>query len=181
MPNNAEEKPVFLQNKMTNNLRNLDEFIEPGDNTKYIAMALQTWDAPEIDLSDETQVRERIEWYFKRCMSNDMKPGVVGLANALGVSRKTLWAWNNGVRGVTKPGTVDTVKKAYGFLEEMWENYMLNGKISPPNGIFLGKNWFDYKDVQDVVVTPNNPYPQGDVGNVAKLVDALPESTTDPE
>ena len=35
---------------------------------------------------------------------------------------------------------------------------MQNGKISPPNGIFLGKNNFDYRDETQVVVTPNNPY-----------------------
>ena len=35
---------------------------------------------------------------------------------------------------------------------------MQNGKISPPNGIFLGKNNFGYVDQMDVVVTPNNPY-----------------------
>lgn len=34
---------------------------------------------------------------------------------------------------------------------------MQNGKVNPASGIFLGKNMFGYKDVQDVVVTPNNP------------------------
>ena len=34
---------------------------------------------------------------------------------------------------------------------------MQNGKISPPTAIFLAKNFFNYKDVADVVVTPNNP------------------------
>ena len=50
------------------------------------------------------------------------------------------------------------IKEAFNFIENMWEQYMQNGKISPPNGIFLGKNHFGYKDVQDVVVQPQNPY-----------------------
>ena len=44
------------------------------------------------------------------------------------------------------------------MLEELWVDYMQNGKMNPASGIFLGKNMFQYKDVQDVVVTPNNPY-----------------------
>ena len=44
------------------------------------------------------------------------------------------------------------------MIEEQWADYMQNGKINPASGIFLGKNWFGYKDVADVVVTPNNPY-----------------------
>lgn len=34
---------------------------------------------------------------------------------------------------------------------------MLNGKINPVSGIFIGKNHFGYTDKQEVVVTPNNP------------------------
>ena len=86
-----------------------------------------------------------------------MKPGVVGLSNALGVTRQTLWYWKEGVRraDATKE-SVDAIKKAYGYLEELWEDFMLNGKVSPPNGIFLGKNHFGYRDVQDVVLSPQN-------------------------
>ena len=43
-------------------------------------------------------------------------------------------------------------------MEELWTDFMTNGKISPPTAIFLAKNWYGYKDVADVVVTPNNPY-----------------------
>lgn len=134
------------------------EFIEPGDNAKYIQFAMASMKAPKLDFNDVPAVQERIEWYFNRCFELDMKPGVVGLANALGVDRKTLWAWKSGQNRAANTALIDLVKKAYAFLEELWEQYMQNGKISPPNGIFLGKNHFDYKDVADVVVTPNNPY-----------------------
>ena len=152
------------------------EFIEPGDNTKFIDFALETFKTDPINLSDENQVRDRIMWYFQRCKDCDMKPGVVGLANALHVSRKTLWAWKNGIRRSDEPEHVDLIKRAYDFLEELWEGYMLNGKVSPPNGIFLGKNHFDYKDVQDVVITPNTPLQNMDSETAKKnIMDALPE------
>ena len=44
------------------------------------------------------------------------------------------------------------------MMENMWENYMQNGKINPVSGIFLGKNNFGYQDKTEYVVTPNtNP------------------------
>lgn len=153
------------------------EFVEPGDNRKYIQLALESMNMPKLDFDDVPSVQARINWYFTRCMEYDMKPGVVGLANALGVDRKTLWSWKAGTRKESNTALVDVIKKAYVLLEEMWENYMQNGKISPPNGIFLGKNHFDYKDVSDVVITPNNPLEDGDPSEARKrYMAALPES-----
>lgn len=43
------------------------------------------------------------------------------------------------------------------MLEDLWQEYMQNGKINPASGIFLGKNMFGYRDQQEVVVTPNQP------------------------
>jgi hypothetical protein len=40
-------------------------------------------------------------------------------------------------------------------MENLWENYMQNGKINPVAGIFLGKNNFGYQDKTEYVVTPN--------------------------
>ena len=156
--------------------------LEPGDNARYIDFALASFNLPKVDLSDTKAVEERINWYFARCKDHDMKPGVVGLANALGVSRKTLWSWKNGVRGVNTPESVDIIKRAYNFLEELWEDYMLNGRISPPNGIFLGKNHFNYTDVQDIVVTPNSPL-DGLSNNEARnrYTQALPDTAEDGE
>ena len=158
---NKDIKDLVVEKKKRNrpDLANFgQEFIEPGDNTKFITFALESMRLPKLNYDDLDAVGKRIEWYFERCATQDMKPGVVGLANALGVDRITLWSWKAGTRRADNPKFTELIRQAYGFLEEMWEMYMQNGKISPPNGIFLGKNNFNYKDVQDVVVTPNNPY-----------------------
>ena len=53
---------------------------------------------------------------------------------------------------------------------------MLNGKINPASGIFLSKNWFNYKDVADVVVTPNNPMQGLDAEEAKKrLIEGIPD------
>ena len=154
------------------------EFIEPGDNRKYITFALESMRLPKLDMNDIPAVQERISMYFSRCAEQDMKPGVVGLANALGIDRKTLWAYKVGERRGDNPKLTEIIKYAYGVLEEMWESYMQNGKISPPNGIFLGKNNFGYKDVQDVVVKATDPYADGDPNDVrTKYLDGVPTDT----
>lgn len=126
------------------------ENVEAGDNARYIRHAMAALDLESIDISDAEQVKGRIKWYFDHCAENDMKPTVTGLSNALGIDKGTLWRWKEGhVRSATHG---DLIKKTYGVLEELWEDYMQNGKINPVSGIFLGKNHFGYQDKTDVVV-----------------------------
>lgn len=129
---------------------------EPGDNARYIRHALVAWNLPPIDISDPKQVEQRIGEYFQYCAENDRKPQIVGMCNWIGITRETLNTWRN---GDYRNGThSDIIKKAVSMIEEMWADYMQSGKINPATGIFLAKNWYGYKDVADVVVTPNNPY-----------------------
>jgi len=128
----------------------------PGENSKFIRYAIASWNLPKIDISDPKQVEERIGQYFKFCADNDRKPQIVGMCNWLGISRDTLNQWKNGeCRSATH---TDMIKRAVSVIEEMWADYMQAGKLNPATGIFLAKNWYGYKDVADVVVTPNNPY-----------------------
>ena len=133
------------------------EYVEPGDNAKYIRHAMVALDLPPIDLDIDEQVKERIDFYFTHCMDNDIKPTVTGLARFLGVSRFTLHQWFVGKRRSNIGNRTEIIQKAYDLLAELWEDYMLNGKINPVSGIFIGKNHFNYTNKQEVVVTPNNP------------------------
>lgn len=129
---------------------------EPGENSRFIRHAMASWGLPKIDISDPVQVEQRIGMYFQYCVDNDRKPQIVGLCNWLGISRETLSVWRNGE--YRRETHYDIVKKACAVIEEMWADYMQAGKLNPATGIFLAKNWYGYKDVADVVVTPNNPY-----------------------
>lgn len=181
MDKDTNDKVVDIVQKKKRNRPDLanfgQEYAEPGDNAKYISFALASFNAPAIDMNKPEDVQERINWYLQRCAENDMKPGIVGLANALGVSRKTLWAWKTGQNGKTiSPASIDMIKKAYNFIEEMWEDYMLNGKAAPPNLIFLGKNHYGYTDTTEVVVTPNNPMQDLNADDARKrLLEAIPD------
>ena len=129
---------------------------EPGENSRFIRFALTSWNLPPIDISDPKQVEQRIGEYFQHCMDCDRRPQVVGMCNWLGINRDTLNSW---LRGETRTAThTDIIKKAYGFLEEMWAEAMLTNRLNPATGCFIGKNWYQYSDTQQIIVTPNNPY-----------------------
>ena len=133
----------------------MQEYVKPGDNSRYLRMARVSMSLPPIDISDPEQVANRIGDYFDFCEQNDKKPGMAGLANWIGVDNTTLNSWRRGEYRAATHSPI--IKKAAQVLEELWEDYMLNGKVNPVSGIFLGKITFGYKDVQDYVITPNNP------------------------
>lgn len=158
-----------------------EENTEPGDNSRFIREARIAFDGgmdrkplPPIDISDPEQVKQRISEYLDFCEMYDKKPSVIAMANWIGVSRDTLNSWK---RGECRTEThSDTIKKALLLMEEIWYDMMQNGKINPASGIFLAKNIFGYKDVADVVVTPNNPMQGLDADTARKrLMDSVPD------
>ena len=134
---------------------------EPGDNAKYIGVGLKLFNLPKIDLHNPEQVENRLSEYFAIHVEADLKPTVAGMAMALGIDRRRLWEIRTGAKmgGTTEydlpTPTLVAIKKAYDFLETLWENYMHNGKINPVSGIFLAKNNFGYQDKVEHVLTPN--------------------------
>lgn len=147
---------------------------EPGENSRFIRFALTAWNLPPIDISDPVQVENRIGEYFEHCAKNDRRPQVVGMCNWLGISRQTLNEWKNGdVRSRTHG---DIIKKAMSFLEEMWADAMLTNKLNPGSGCFIAKNWFNYSDTQQIVVTPNNPMQDMNPDEARKrLIESIPD------
>ena len=128
--------------------------LKAGDNRKYLRHALVSANLPEIDIADADQVEERVNWYFNQCLEDDMKPTVSGLCNALGIARRTLYGW--GVGEYRRESHTAVIERAKRVLEEMWEDYAINGKVNPVIAIFLGKNHFGYQDKNEFVLTPNN-------------------------
>ena len=149
------------------------EFVEPGDNAKFLRHALTIRQWPLIDITDPVQVEDRIKEYFALCMADDIKPSVKGFTNALRVSHSTLWEWRN---GNYRAGTHQAIIcEAYDVLEALWQDYMQNGKINPVSGIFLGKNLFGYADKQEYVVTPNTGMEAADPKLIEQKYAELPE------
>ena len=153
----TKKKPRGGNNFLTDAALN----VQPGDNTKYVLLGAKLFNLPPIDLKDPEQVTERLNEFFQIHAEADMKPTVSGMGMALGLDRRRLWEIKTGNFGTQKTLadlptlTKDSIKRAYEYMEILWENYMQNGKINPVSGIFLGKNNFGYQDKTEYVVTPN--------------------------
>ena len=151
-PRGGKSSPVIGDNGL---------MLEKGDNAKYLALGMRLFSLPPIDLKDSEQVNNRLMEFFQIHADADMKPTVSGMGMALGLDRRRLWEIKTGNYGTQKAladlptSTKDSIKRAYEYMEILWENYMQNGKINPVSGIFLGKNNFGYQDKTEYVVTPN--------------------------
>lgn len=147
-PRGGKKSPVIGDNGLQ---------VEPGDNAKYLVVSMKLMELPDIDLKDVEQVKARLFEYFQIHIDNDLKPTVVGMGLALnGMDRRRLWEIKtDNDKAYDLPTAVsDIIKKAYKLMENLWENYMQNGKINPVTGIFFGKNYFGYQDKAEYVITP---------------------------
>ena len=153
----VKKKPRGGNNFLTDAALN----VEDGDNTRFLMANIELMNMPNIDVTDPGQVEQRINDYFKLYAKHDMKPTVAGLGMALGLDRRRLWEIKTDalVGGQAKQHlpteVLDSIKKAYFLMENLWETYMNSGKINPVSGIFLGKNNFGYLDKTEYVLTPN--------------------------
>lgn len=155
----------------TPNVQPLD--LNPGDNSKYLSHALMIAKLPPIDHKDVAQVEQRITDYFQLCADNDLKPTSAGFCMAIGVSKATISNWRNGVHRADTHQAV--ICKGYDILDALWQDYMMNGKINPVSGIFLGKTLFGYIEKQEVVLTPNTQGETMDVKTIEAKYAELPD------
>ena len=156
-------------------LPNAIEFPE-GDNNKYTTFAIAIMQLPKIDIRNPQQLQSRVIEYFQLCADHDMKPGVAAVALAIGLDRRRMWEIRSGSKNVAIPQECkDIIIGVYDSLETLWESYMINGKINPVSGIFLGKNNFGYSDKQEYVVTPNTMNHETPVEVIEAKYDELPE------
>ena len=156
-------------------LPNAVEFPE-GDNNKYTTFALAIMQFPKIDIRNPEQLQKRVYEYFQLCADHDMKPGVAAIGLAIGLDRRRMWEIRSGSKNVAIPQECkDIIINVYDSLEALWESYMINGKINPASGIFLGKNNFGYQDTQEYIVTPNTMNSETPVEVIEAKYDELPE------
>lgn len=177
----ADNKPVKRKSNGKNSpvIGDNGLMTESGDNTKYLSLGMELFNLPSIDLREPEQVDKRLNEFFEIHARYDMKPTVAGMGMALGLSRQRLWEIKTGNYHTSKSLselptlTTETIKKAYNYMEILWENYMQNGKINPVSGIFLGKNNFGYQDKQEMVLTPNtNNEPDYNIDDIKKRLSA---------
>ena len=112
------------------------------------------WFDRKIVKSDE-ECADRLNEFFTECSRTGEIPTVEKMALALGTVREVVWRWQNGI-GCSSTRS-NMIKKAKQILANIDAELVLGRKIPETTYIFRSKNFYGMKDVQDVVLAPNNP------------------------
>lgn len=129
--------------------------MEPSTVQELVTSLKQLHDRGKPETDEE--IKQRIDEYFLFCQQSSIRPGIESLCMALHISRTTLFNWNNGI-GCSEM-CQELIQSAKAFIGAFIEQAMLGGKISPPSGIFLMKNWLSYKDAISIEESiPNKAY-----------------------
>lgn len=112
------------------------------------------WFNKQIVKSDE-ECADRLNEFFAECGRTGEIPTVEKMCLALGTVRKTLWEWENG-NGCSSARS-NMIKKAKQILSNIDAELVLGRKIPETTYIFRSKNFYGMKDVQDLVLAPNQP------------------------
>ena len=167
-----ESSPVIGDNGM---------LVEGDEKRKLTARllteTLATYDLPKVKSDDE--LVQRISDYFNRCALSGEKPTVEQMAQCTGYSLATVWDWENGRNHGFSNSTSEIIKKSKDFLKVFDAKLLMEGALNPVSYIFRAKNYYGMKDVQDYILTPNNPLgSDSDPATMAqKYQSALPETT----
>ena len=126
----------------------LDEV--PEETVQQLVTSLKELHELGRPKTDE-EIKKRIDEYFSFCERSSLRPGIESLCLALHITRTTLYRWANGQDCSTY--RQELVQSAKGFIGAFIEQLLMSGKISPPSGIFLMKNWLSYKDAISIEET----------------------------
>lgn len=119
----------------------LDE-IEPEVTQQMVMSLKELYDRGKP--ATDAEVEKRIDDYFEFCQRSSVRPGIESLCMSLHISRTTLFRWNNGEN--CSKYRQELIQSAKSLIAAFLEQALMCGKISPPCGIFLAKNWLGYSD-----------------------------------
>lgn len=125
----------------------------PAEFVKNTVSSLRQLSEQGRPESDE-ELANRIGEYFKFCETSSIRPGVESLAVALSTTRTTLWNWEHGIGCSSR--RQELISKAKAFITAYIEQSLLSSRIFPATGIFLLKNWANYRDSVSVEPVENN-------------------------
>ena len=107
-----------------------------------------------VDLHSAESVQAAIVAYFQRCIDTGTRPGNLGLYAALGMSKQDYHDVVNGRnKSKASPAAIDLMKSAVRAIGAYREGLALEGKINPVTYIFMGKNYDNLSDVQQVEIS----------------------------
>ena len=121
-------------------------------------------------VKNDDELAERLSNYFQMCAETGQRPSIEEMAMTTGYSLSTVWDWENGRNRGFSPRTSELIKKGKDFMKVFDAKMVMENKLNPVTYFFRAKNYYGMRDVQDVVVTPNNPIGEVDETVVQKRI-----------
>ena len=121
---------------------------------------------PRKKAKSNEEIAERLNEYFKQCFEEGQIPTVEDMALALGTNRYILLQWQNEITHNRE--RAELIRQAKEVLAAIDAKLVSENKIPQVTYIFRAKNYYDMRDQQEVVMTPNVD-PFGDTMDIERL------------
>lgn len=150
-----EKKPNQNKNKLSEYLSqpNVKEFnaIVVDNNFKKIRENINRKGRPQLFKSRE-ECQDEVEGYFKLCYDYDMIPTVASLSLYLGCNKDTIY---DHINNPTSDFS-DLLKNAVATCLSYQESGVMSAEVPAVPFIFLGKQYYGFKDQQDISISATN-------------------------
>ncbi len=131
--------------------------VDIQENANMISCIIDSFNAPIPDLHDKEQCTKAINDYFNRCIKRGLRPGNLGLYNALGLNKNEVHDIINGrYKNKASADVIQLLKKAVKNMSEYREMLGSTGKLNPATLIFWQKNYDGLEDIQRIDIDANN-------------------------
>ena len=134
-------------------------------NFKKIRANLNGKGRPQLFKSRE-ECQNEIEGYFKLCYDYDMIPTVASMSLYLGCNKDTIYDHINN----PSSDYSDLLKNAVSTCLAYQESGVMSNEVPAVPFIFLGKQYYGFKDTQDVNILATNQ-----IQNTANTINAIRE------
>ena len=149
--------------------------VDYDENKNIIEHCLEMFNASVPDLSKPDEVKQCIDNYFQSCINRGLRPGNMGLYNALGIERRDILRLLNGqIKLNASPLSIAYIKRACKTISEIRELLGSQGKLNPATLIFWQKNYDGLSDVQQIDLNPVNIQPNKTPEEIAAEIDEIP-------
>ena len=124
------------------NIKNMVEKSEKKEDiSRIVGESFQYFGRPRPKNNEE--LRERLNDYFQHCIDTGQIPTVEDMALSLGVTRATLWEWENKRKDFERAEIMRLAKEVLAGIDA---KLVSEGKIPQVTYIFRAKNYFGMKD-----------------------------------
>lgn len=139
-----------MSNKNSNYPTNAKPNATPEEIGQLVGIMDRMRKLPAVSKREPEKVKERLDYYFQYCSDNGIKPSVESMSLCLGVSRQSLWEWENDTG--SKSGQL--VARAKELINGLLTTWTMNGKINAVYTIWLQKNNSGYSDSKVLEIKP---------------------------